>query len=146
MFDCNNNTGAATSNVRPNFKLGIDGLIGMEFLSANCFHTDKDTIPVGAQNVEILGTNIIIDGKNNSPYAHLTSMNFDGNTATISYTGQVINAKLYYTQQDSAFSRTTQVGQNIVITSTADLNNIQFNLIDGSNPNGIRLNAGNNYF
>jgi len=130
----------SAGDVRPNFRFGIDGLIGAEFKSANCFHSNRDTIPVGAQNVEILGTKIVIDGKDATPIVTLTSMTFDGKTSNIVYAGQVTNARLYYTGGDSVFSRTQQVGQQININSTNDLNNMTFNTA------GLNLPVGEHFF
>jgi len=133
------------ADIRPNFRFGINGQNGSEFKAANAFHTNYDTIAAGGQHVEILGTKIEIHGKNGSPHAFLTTMNFDGKTANINYNGQVINARLYYTGNSPSFSRGQQVGQQITISSTNDLNSMTFNLID-NNPNGFRLDLGDHYF
>jgi hypothetical protein len=145
-MQCGDNTihpdysNTVAGNVRPNFRFGINGLTGADFKQATCFHTNKDTIPIGAQHVEILGTKIEIDGKDASPFALLTNMTFDGKTSSITYNGQVINARLYYTGSDSAFSRSQQIGQTININSTNDLNNISFGIPD------MLLQTGNHYF
>jgi hypothetical protein len=137
-----NTTSTQITLVRPNFKLGIDIQVGQQYKAANAFQSSRRYVPLGAQNVEILGLNVDVGGMNSNPIVTLREIRFDGKPLISGTRNQVINAQVFYTGNDSAFSQNNPVGT----LQSLNLSNLVFDLTQGGQIPGVMCNVGKNYF
>ena len=122
--------------------------VGFAYNSSNCFHSDRLSVSAGAQNANILGTNINVDGGEGGVWLYAKTLVFDGKTSVSMSDNQITAVRLFYTGADSNFSNAeeNQVGNTINVTSGMNIDNLVFELTSTSNPNGVKLGSGKNYF
>ena len=128
--------------MRPNFKLGVDIHIGQKYKDANAFQSTRRYVPLGAQNVEILGMNVEVGGVNSNPIVTLREIRFDGKPMISGTKNQVIGAQVFYTGSDSTFSQNNPIGT----LQSLNLSNLVFDLTQAGQIPGVMCNVGKNYF
>ena len=118
--------------------------VGQQYKSANAFQSQRRYVPLGAQNVEILGMNVEIGGVNSNPIVTLREIRFDGKPLISGTHNQVTNAQVFFTGGDSTFSTNNPVG--FLVGGQLNLSNIIVDLTQGGAVPGVQCNVGKNYF
>ena len=132
------------TQTRPDFRLGVDLTVGQQYKAANAFQSDRRYVPLGAQNVEILGMNVEVGGVNSNPIVTLREVRFDGKPLISGSHQQVTSAQVFYTGSDSTFSQNNPVGT--LVGGTLNLSNIVFDLTQNGTIPGVQCEVGKNYF